>query len=388
MKVIDDGANSTLNGDSGLWFPEPATRDESWANRGESTCEWLARSTLPRAREARRFLNGNLARLPVEAQSHLAHALQHRWRSAFFEIVLARLLQEGGAALELEIANAEGRRPDFLARFDDVIVIVEAISPVFNRAMNDEFKAKDGLLEIVEQLTPDGYRIGTWRLPNIGLSDSRKEFKHTIREMMAPFASEAATPASAEGIELYKQISSGEISLRLFPAHAARGESRRSLFGPAVSGADDSTSRIVYALHRKRSQVRSSDAPVLLAIDAGSLSCDLEDFDQALIGHSFMRLNIHHCPVEVGFHLDGMLWRRSDETTPPTYAGVLAFFNVGFYEPPPPVLYPHPRFTGVLPEAVQRLSCRTFCAETQRIEQQPAQDDGALERLHFVSRQF
>jgi hypothetical protein len=387
MRDIEDSTKGASKGDSSLWFPEPATPDESWANRGESTCGWLARSTLPRARESRRFLNENLAKLPAEAQSHLAQALQHRWRSAFFEIVLARLLQEWGAVLELEVANAEGRRPDLLARFDDATVIVEAVSPVFNGAMGDEFKSKDVLLEIVEGLVPEGCRVGAWRLPNIGLSDSRKEFKRAVQEMMAPFTAESVVSLPDEGVELNRHISSGEINIHLFPAHVVRGDRRRSLFGPAVSGADDSKSRIERAVHRKRSQVRASGVPVLLAIDAGSLTCDLEDFDQALIGHSFVRLDIHHRPVETGFHLDGLLWKRGAASVPPTYAGVLAFLNIGFYEPPPPVLYPHPRFTGALGEAMQRLPRRTFCAETKRIEQQQGQADYGLERLHFVSRQ-
>ncbi len=75
------------------WLPEPSIVDDSSARRGEHTLDWLARSTLPRAKACRRFLNENLAAIPQEHQPRLFHDLRVRWKSAFFELMVLRTLQ-------------------------------------------------------------------------------------------------------------------------------------------------------------------------------------------------------------------------------------------------------------------------------------------------------
>jgi hypothetical protein len=64
----------------------------------------------------------------------MLHDLRHKWHSTFFELIVARLLQELGASLVSEGSNREGRRPDFTAQFSDGAIIVEAKAPVFNFA--------------------------------------------------------------------------------------------------------------------------------------------------------------------------------------------------------------------------------------------------------------
>jgi hypothetical protein len=72
----------TLAGSSSAaWFPEPSRADDTYANRGELVTDWLKRSTVPRAREARRFLNENLAKVPQDHQLVLYRALHERWHS-------------------------------------------------------------------------------------------------------------------------------------------------------------------------------------------------------------------------------------------------------------------------------------------------------------------
>jgi len=46
------------------WLLEPVAKDDTWARSGEDLLGWLRRSTLPRAQEARRFLNFDLSKLP------------------------------------------------------------------------------------------------------------------------------------------------------------------------------------------------------------------------------------------------------------------------------------------------------------------------------------
>ena len=118
------------------WFPEPEKRDDSYARRGESTPSWLARSTLPRARNWRGFLNRNLAALPRGCQQNLYRhlSLDDKYQSTFFELVVARMLQELGAFITCEPdKEVDETKIDFVARFPDHTIAVEAISPVFNK---------------------------------------------------------------------------------------------------------------------------------------------------------------------------------------------------------------------------------------------------------------
>ncbi len=142
-----------------IWFPEPAVEDSSWAWDGESTVSWINRSAKSRAREVRRFLNANIDRLPDQVRSSFARALGHRWESALFEIVVARVLQEWGAQLEIEVPNQEGRCPDILAHFADGDVVVEATCPMYNKAMGSELADKNPLVRLIEKSVPFGYRV-------------------------------------------------------------------------------------------------------------------------------------------------------------------------------------------------------------------------------------
>jgi hypothetical protein len=85
-----------------IWFPEPSAVDDSWRQRREEISDWLSRSTLPRAKGIRRFLNENISQLPAQARSNLFNALHHRFKSAFFELIVARTLQILGATIAVE----------------------------------------------------------------------------------------------------------------------------------------------------------------------------------------------------------------------------------------------------------------------------------------------
>jgi hypothetical protein len=126
------------------WFPAPAYTDDTYARRGEPTTLWLQRSTVVRAVAWRRFLNENLSVLPRAHQSVLYQALHDRWHSAFFELIVARTLQVLGADIEVEPDSEAGTRIDFLARFPDRPVSVEAVAPVINAAAGKEAKRRCG----------------------------------------------------------------------------------------------------------------------------------------------------------------------------------------------------------------------------------------------------
>jgi hypothetical protein len=135
-------------------FPEPTERDDTYAGRLESTPAWLARSTLDMAREYRSFLNRNLAALPEECQEGIGRWLKTdmHYVSAFFELVVARTLQTQETTITCEPENSvDGTKIDFMARFPNYEVGVEATSPLFDREMGETSKDYTPLIEAVEQ---------------------------------------------------------------------------------------------------------------------------------------------------------------------------------------------------------------------------------------------
>ncbi len=58
------------------------------------------------AKACRQFLNQNLSKLPTDAQRVIRSAPRRRWHSTLFELIVARILQELGADVEIELSNA------------------------------------------------------------------------------------------------------------------------------------------------------------------------------------------------------------------------------------------------------------------------------------------
>jgi hypothetical protein len=358
-----------------IWLPEPETPDESYANRSEHTLDWLARCTNLMARECRRFLNENLSNLPANVQNAIRNAARNRWESVLFEMIVARILQELGAIIELEQTNSEGRKPDFTAKFPDETIIVEAVSPVFNADAGKTVKIREPLFGIIESNIPQGWGVGVWELPKIGPNDSRKEFEKTVKQMLS-----ISPPVEGAGnINLVTEISTGMICLHLRPS---KMKSRRLMWEAPITASDNSKERIRFAVRRKRSQVRSSNYPVLLAINASGISSDFEDFDQSLFGHAYESYDITRQLKEIGFKPDGLFNMPSNK--PPTYAGVLAFVNVGLWGGPAPILYNHPRFIGNLPESILGLEQRRYDKARNEIQAVPARIQDLMQRLKFV----
>jgi hypothetical protein len=361
---------------SSTWLPEPSAPDNTYARRDEHALDWLARSTIPRAKACRRFLNEHLSKLPAGTQSKILHDLRYQWHSTFFELMVARLLQELGASLVFEGSNREGRRPDFTAQFSDVAIIVEAKAPVFNAAAGEKQKTQIPLLDFIESKIPEGWTLGIWQLPNIGPADSKREFNRTVENMLH------VPPPNAddEDRELIEELPTGIIHLHLWPKNTTK---RQLTWEAPITVFDNSVDRICHAVKSKRSQVRSSDASVLLAIQASGISSEFEDFDMALFGRGYDRFDERRRLVETGFAPDGIFNEKRDKT--PTFAGVLAFLTVGFNACSAPVLYRHPRFSGVLPEAILQLEQRMYNEESNEIHIQPSKAQALVERLNFVN---
>jgi len=359
------------------WLGEPTILDDTFAKRGEHILDWLARSTVPRARDARAFLKKNILKLPPSFQDIVVKHARSRWESVFFELIVARVLQELGAIIKIEEAINSGRKPDFTAQFGDGTIIVEAVSPVFNANIEETARNRNPLLEFIELNTPSNWQIGISQLPLIGPTDSKREFKRAVSRLMDRLAS---SPLQAQ-LELEERISTGTIQII---AMSTKNSKSGIVFEAPLSTSDNSIERIQHAVKKKKDQIRNAPFPVLLAIRGSNMWTDLEDFDQALFGHTYEKLDYNLRVVETGFKTDGLLTSNLDKK--PKFAGVIAFLDVGFFEGLAPILYLDPRFKDTLPESILQLKQRFFNFHSRKIEIREAASDNLMQKLDFIRR--
>jgi hypothetical protein len=360
---------------SKVWFPEPTTVDASFARKDETWFDWISRATSDKGKRSRRFLNENIAKVPEAWQSKLYHDFRTRdWHTVFFELVVGRTLQILGSSIEVEgPLKGTNRRPDFRAQFPQGAITVEATVPELNRVVGKRMDWNEELVEIIESLTPQGWSVQVWRVPELGPNDSKREFKRTIAQAFAGIPAEP--PADTTPIEITDRFDA-ELRLTLWPGRI--GERVARVRGVA-GGPDDTEQRIRAAVAYKKKQVRKSTAPVLLAISASPFG-GLDDFDQALYGLTFESVDHQGKTIRTGFKPTGVF--GSSRPEPPTYAAVLAYTSVGFTEVIDPVLYLHPRSEAQLPKALTSLQVRSL--ESNGVKVRAARMKSLLAEMNFV----
>lgn len=339
-----------------IWFPEPSIEDNTPCQSAEHTLNWLGRSTSAKACECRRFMNEHLSYLTKDDQNRFLNRLGDKWESAFFELLVIRICQELGAVVVAEPVTPAGKKPDMLARFSKTSVYLEATVPEINADANNKAVVRRPLVDYIESKAPKGWWVGISRLPNIGPNDSQQEFKRVVAKML-----DVQPPKADDDNQiLTEQVSNGLIRLYLTPCH--HGDGGLGL-GPSITAVDNTKQRIIHAVNSKRKQVRSANAPVLLAIQAAFTS-DLEDFDQVLFGSFCDRYDENIEFIETVFEPNGSFNQGEGN---PTLAGILAFLTVGFSDVSTPVLYRHPRFTGELPAELLQLEQHIYDRETNQV---------------------
>lgn len=361
------------------WFPEPIIADYTAGHRGETPTEWLERSTHPRAQAARRFLNENLQTLPPDHRSVLHKMLHERWHSAFFELVVGRTLQILGGTIEVEPGGKSDMRIDFVAHFPDAAVVVEAVSPVFDSDVGETVKRRSPLLDIIETESPPDVWVMVNSLPDLGLQDSRKPFRRTIRKLLTNAGKVGYSPVSVA-----EELPEGTVSLTLMKKGPSVSPGRSVGVEPALTSWDNTEQRVRRAVARKRRQGKKAAVPALVAVHATGISSSYEEFDQALFGRDISTMDSNGRLLGNRFEADGMFVEGSGE---PTWAAALAFVNVGFLGGPDPILYLHPRFAGQhLPASLLALETRAYDVEAKKLVAREASSMGILNALGFVPR--
>jgi len=335
-------------------FPEPTIADES-IRRGEDEQAFLARSTGAFAVEMRRFVNGNLRLLPLDVAVPLCKALHgEKFRPSYFELVVARTLQVIGAReLAYELEAQTGSHPDLRATYDDGVLVVDATVPDFDAEIVKDQQGYEPLIDVIENLTPAGWTFFVDSLPCIGPNDSRKGFKDAIKAEFAKIAElqppdETISSLSPLALEIRAEHPQGEIQLRLGGRPADRERAYGG--GPTSLTYGDTDARVEKALRRKRAQLRGGDAPAIVAI-AGGMGESIEDFDIALFGRTFERLDEHRRVVETGLSPAGIWGKLQGGES--VLAGVLVFCRWRWTLGDDTVLYVNPRYRGSLPRALE-----------------------------------
>lgn len=355
---------------------EPAELDNTYAVSGETTWDWLHRSTVARAVECRRFVNEQLLLLPEEFQVPLLQSLKRNWASGFFELITACSLQLLGATIKYENFSVGRSVLDFHAQFEDEEIVIEAKSPVYQKLAGEQMKRNQLLMPILKRNLPAGWAVTLWSVPPFEPCESKASFRLACEKLR-----QTPPPRSAdERREVILNSDKGPLRFTLLATKSGRSHLVNE---PLVSYFSDAVPSISKAVRRKRRQIRGTQLPCLLAIRGEDLGSSLDDFDVALFGSECEHLDIEGTVVDRSFTNDGVFRRRGEGE--PSIGGVLAYPQVGFLGAQDPVLYLHPRYKRAIPAALSKLEIRTM--ESDRIKIRPASKPIDLaSRINWVRR--
>ncbi|MHB8646992.1 MAG: hypothetical protein ACYDAR_14475, partial [Thermomicrobiales bacterium] len=260
------------------------------------------------------------------------------------------------------------------------VISVEAISPTFNVAIEEEAKARDLLIDIVKTLAPPGWSVFVHDLPRIGQNERKSELKRALSEMFA-----VAPPSSLTDPPrgLTRQMEAGMIHVTLYPRRGASAIAGSSRFW----WGDDTVNRIRRSVKTKREQARNSSLPTILAIGArvGYGIVHADQFIDALYGERTAVFNLNR-EMHHEFAPGGEFMQAG--TDQPTFAGLLAFPLVGINRVHQPILFHHPRYKGILPDALLTLEQHSFDLGTRQARLQEAHRSDVLAGLNLVPDGF
>jgi hypothetical protein len=368
------------------WFPRPEKPDPTYARSDEWTVSWLRRSTLPLADDCREFLNRNLSLLPDDCSdgifNHLRHQQHHR--DGFFELVVARTLQELGADIECEPENPIDRsRVDYAATFPEGVVFVEAVSPELDKELGAVLKRESPLTQLIKDNVPPGWAADVKELPKVGPDESKRQVKALLQRKM----NMSPPTRDDEEVEVRGSFEQGDLRVILFP------QSRYGLSADTKIAASNlieyfpnDHAALLGALQRKYRQLRNLDGTCLVALNMFSTTASRDDLDRALFGTSVTQSDRSWNELRRYRRRDGLFAGGAGE---PTISGVLAFPEVGFLRCADPVLWVHPRFEGMFPQALNDLETR-FAPYAPDVDPtviiRPAKKINLLGNLGFVEK--
>ncbi len=358
-----------------VYFPEPALPDGSWQEWDETAVHWLTRSTQPRARAIREFLNVNLSHFPPTDAKGLAQRLNQDWQAFFFELIVGRYLQVLGAEVEYEPLGSNGTHVDYRATFPDGIVVsAECVSKRFNQGPQQAIERNGKQARMLAEVGPTGWIIEFRRFPEANSAD---EFRPYVENAKRFYSTLPEPTTDGRHFEFTWQGVGGQMELEAIPFPTGTMPNH---LGPAVTFIDDSIVRLKSALidSHKRRQATGAVPPVFLAIDCPLNGPDTEDFDQALFGQTVDHRDIDSgVSLGITFNPNGLL--VTDKAVP--FAGVLAFLRLSIVGAADPVLYLNPYQRWKLPAALASHETRVW---TSGIKRTGATREPIINQVRFV----
>jgi len=364
------------------WFPRPEKPDDAY-RFGEGTVSWLKRSTLPIADDCREFLNRNLSALPEGCQKVIFDHLRYEqhYRDGFFELIVGRTLQELGADIECEPDNTEtNSKPDFVARFPDGMVVVEAVSPVLDRELAAIIGGETPVTKLIEDNVPPGWAADIRALPSVRPDESRRHIKAYLkRELDIPPPSR-----DDEEVEIRERFEQGDLRIILFPQsrHRLSADTKIAMYNATTYWPND-MAVLRGAVERKREQLSNLGSTTLVALNMTSTTSSREDLDRAQFSVTVSDVDCYGNEVPAYFEANGLFAGGRGE---PTISGVLAFPEVGYLRCADPILWVHPRFEGDFPQALKVLESRYAPDTGAEVSIEQAKRVDLLKNLRFVQR--
>lgn len=258
-------------------FPEPTASDNTYARHDEGTVSWLERSTVQEAVDYRDFLNRNLSMLPGDCEKgiyeHLCNEQHHK--DGLLELIVGRTLQEMGASIECEPEGLpSGKRPDFVAKFPDGTVYVEAVSPRLDRELEAIAGSETPITKLVEDHVPPGWAADIRALPRVGPDESKRHIKAFLKKEM-----DIPSPThDNDEVEVRQTFGQGDLRIVLFPQsrHGLDKDVKIAIYnGIGYSPNDQKVLRS--AVKRKYEQLSKLDEPTLVALNMHSTTSTRED---------------------------------------------------------------------------------------------------------------
>lgn len=290
-------------------------------------------------------------------------------------------MQELGAEIECEPEGLpSGKRPDFVARFPDATVFVEAVSPVLDRELGAAAGGEAPIAKLVEESVPPGWAADIRSLPRVRPDESRRHIKaFLLREMDIP-----PPEHDDEEVEIRETFDQGDLRVMLFPQsrHGLSPATKIALHN-AIGYFPNDRDVLRGAVKRKYEQLRNLDGTTLVALNMSSTTSSREDLDRALFGVAVSQRDQDGDEVGRYFQADGLF---AGGVGKPTISGVLAFPEVGVLRCADPVLWVHPRFEGEFPQALNDLEIRNTPQSEPDVIVHPAKKTEVLRNLGFVEK--
>jgi hypothetical protein len=351
-----------------------------------SAVQVLLQNGRLRIAEGLPLANRNLSVLPESCREgifqHLRHKQHHK--DGFFELVVARTLQELGADIECEPENPIDRsRVDYAATFADGTVFAEAVSPVLDKELGAALKRESPLTQLINDNVPTGWAAHVRVLPNVGPDESKRHIKTFLqREMNLP-----SPTREDDEVEITGPFEQGSLRVILIPQSChGLSEDTKVAIRNAIAYFPNDHAVLRGAVKRKYRQLSNLDGTSLVALNMFSTTANRDDLDRALFGTSETQMGQFMNEVRRYRKDDGLFAGGIGE---PTISGVLAFPEVGFLGCQDPVLWVHPRFEGEFPRALNDLETRyaPYAPDADpEVIVRPANETNLLRNLGFVEK--